>query len=312
MATVRARTLNDLLQEAAATFRDQPCLGMVSPEGASWWSYADLERQVRRTAAWLQRQGIAPGDRVALWATSRPQWVACYFGCLALGAVVVPLDANSQPDFVRTVLERTEAKLLILGGPQQASLGEPAIATALLDTLDDLLPAEGVPPVPVQPDDLAEVVFTSGTTSLPKGVMLTHRNIASDAQQAVQVVPTTPAMRLLSVLPLSHMFEQTAGLLCPLVGGASIVYLSALQPSLLFRALEQGGITTMLCVPQVLGLLLRGIEREVERQGKGRQWELLHRIAPWLPFPVRRLLFRPVHRRLGGRFDFFLVGGAAL
>ncbi|MBI4498945.1 MAG: AMP-binding protein [Chloroflexi bacterium] len=305
-------TLTQLLQQAAAAFRDRPCLGMAAAEHTTWWSYADLERQVQRAAAWLRAQGIAPGDRVALWGANRPQWVAGYFGCLAVGGVVVPLDAKSHPDFVRRVLERTEARLLVLGSPQHTSLGQTVVPTAPLETLDDLLPAEGVTPVAVQPDDLAEIVFTSGTTGTPKGVMLTHRNIASNVQQAAQVIPPPPDTKLLSILPLSHMFEQTVGLLVPLTGGASIVYLPGFQPDLLFRTLERERITAMLCVPYVLDRLRQGIEREVERQGKGSQWELLHRIAPWLPFPVRRLLFRPVHRRLGGRFDFFLVGGAAL
>ncbi|MGH2542987.1 MAG: AMP-binding protein, partial [Ardenticatenaceae bacterium] len=170
--------------------------------------------------------------------------------------------------------------------------------------------ADGEPKI--APDDTAELVFTSGTTGNPKGVILAHRNIAANALMSADAVPPTPKHHPLSILPLSHMFEQTGGLFAPLTGGASLTYISSLRPDVIFDALKTHRITNMSCVPQVLQLFKDGIEREVRRQNKSRQFERLRNVSSRLPLPMRRLLFRKVRQRMGGKFDFFIVGGAFL
>jgi long-chain acyl-CoA synthetase len=142
--------------------------------------------------------------------------------------------------------------------------------------------------------------------------MVTNANLVANVQAMDEVIHLDPTYRLLSLLPLSHLFEQTVGLMDVLISGASTIYLKTLQPSRIFDHMASQRITCMLCVPQVLELFLQGIEREVRRAGKTRQWELLHRVARYLPFRWRRLLFAPLHRRMGGHFEFFVVGGAAL
>jgi long-chain acyl-CoA synthetase len=117
---------------------------------------------------------------------------------------------------------------------------------------------------------------------------------------------------MLSILPLSHMFEQTAGLFIPLAGGASVTYTDSLRPDVIFRTMAARHITNMNCVPQVLQLFRGAIEREIRKQGKYERWDQLHRFALRLPFTVRRLFFRPIHRRMGGAFEFFAAGGAFL
>jgi long-chain acyl-CoA synthetase len=160
-------------------------------------------------------------------------------------------------------------------------------------------------------DDLAELVFTSGTTGQPKGVMLSHRNIISNASAAVSVVNIRTGDRLLSILPLSHMFETTVEL-GVLYSGASVVYARTLTPDNLLKLLATQQITCMMVVPQVLQLFLNGIESEVRRQNREQQWQMLQRIASRLPFAWRRILFRAVHKRFGGHFRFFISGGAYL
>ena len=155
-------------------------------------------------------------------------------------------------------------------------------------------------------------MFTSGTTGDPKGVMLTHRNLTANIEGISQYITCQPSSRLLSILPLSHMYEQTGGLLTALYFGASVTYPTSRQPTVLARTMRERKVTTMLLVPQALELLMNGIEREVRRQGKEGLWLKLLKIAGNTPFPLRRRLFGRVHRQFGGKLDFVVSGGAAL
>jgi long-chain acyl-CoA synthetase len=156
------------------------------------------------------------------------------------------------------------------------------------------------------------LMYTSGTTGDPKGVILTHGNVAANMRAIPEIIIIEPYFRLLSLLPLSHILEQVVGLMVPMLGGASIHYIDTLKPQVIFEAMEAEGITMMIVVPQLLQLFMNGIEREVRRQGKERIWNVLHAVAPRLPFGLRRRLFPAIHKRLGGKFEFFASGGAYL
>ena len=155
-------------------------------------------------------------------------------------------------------------------------------------------------------------MFTSGTTGDPKGVVLTHANIFSNIISARSLVPAGPHYKLLSLLPLSHMLEQTVGLYLPLHNGATVYYPAGRHSSAILKTMRRQGISTMVAVPQVLSHILQGIEREVERKGQWSKWRRAHRIAGKLPFTLRRLVFKNVHKNLGGKLDFFMCGGAYL
>ena len=189
-------------------------------------------------------------------------------------------------------------------------LGVPEIDFEELEALSEAMPAPA--PVDMGPDDLAEVMFTSGTTGDPKGVMLTHRNITANMASVVQVAPGKESDRLMSILPLSHMLEQMGGLLVPMTAGANITYPTARQATVLFRTMKERRVTTMVLVPQLLDLFMKGIEREVRRQGKEALWAKLMKVAALAPFPVRRVMFRQVHKKLGGKLSFVFAGGAPL
>jgi len=189
-------------------------------------------------------------------------------------------------------------------------LGLPVI---LIESLPDLArQGKPVPVADVSADDLLLVMFTSGTTGDPKGVMLTHGNVASNARALVDVFPFGPNERLLSVLPLSHMFGLTCDFLAPLAAGKTVAYPVSRQPAVLVKTFREFKITMMLIVPQGLRLLTNAIERKVDATGKRSQFDRLHSIAPRLPRFVRRLLFRPVLGQFGGRLRSFAVGASAL
>jgi long-chain acyl-CoA synthetase len=237
-----------------------------------------------------------------------------FLGCVRAGVVAVPLDVRSAPDFVTRIMDRTSPKLAIVSRSTQAQLPREDLDTLLLEELEELMeetaPRQEEPAA--APDDIAELMFTSGTTGEPKGVILTHRNLVSNTLGAAAMVQLKPNSRMLSLMPLSHMLEQTGGLLVPLYYGANLVYATSRQPSIIFKTLQTNHITAMILVPQALQLFMNAIEREVRAQGKEKLWGMLMGVASVMPNPVRRRLFRQVHHRLGGCMSFMFSGGAAL
>src|SRR5258706_6540263 len=304
-------TINELFATAVTRYTKRPALlEPVEDNEIMCLTYSTLQQQVHDFCGYLQEQHVAKGDRILLWSGSRINWMISYLGALLAGAVIVPLDVNSRQDFLARIADITEAKYLITTQKQYKTLQQPVLP--LIDI--DALPSGTFDPAQlptVKGNDLAELVFTSGTTGQPKGVMLSHNNIASNALAAVAVVNIHADDRALSILPLSHMFEMTIEIALFSMG-ASVVYARSLVPDTLLKLLASQHVTCMVLVPQALQLFLNGIEREVRRQKREKQWEMLHRIAPYLPFRLRRILFRSVHKRFGGHFRFFVSGGAYL
>jgi len=261
----------------------------------------------------LADQGLVRGDRVLIWGVNRPEWSLGFFGALFAGLVLVPLDVRSQPEFVAKVAERTRAKL-VLASTQTAPLADGLnLPLVLIESLPDR--ARNAAPLPtpeIVAGDIAEVVFTSGTTGEPKGAMLRHANLVANATALKDVFPFQPNERLLSILPLSHMFEQTCGLLAPFMVGASIVYPVSRQPAVLIRTFREFQVTMLLIVPAGLKLLDSAIQRKVDASGRHDTFERLHRLARRLPRFAKRLLFRPVISQFGGRFRTLAIGAAAL
>jgi len=304
-------TINRLFATSVAKFAAQPALIEPVDEGEmSTLTYSGLQERVHRFAGYLQEQGLRKDDCILIWSASRIDWMVSYLAALFVGLIVVPVDVNTREDFLSKIAQTTEAKFLITTQKQYTGLKQPPAPLIDIDALPlGTLDATRVPTV--TGDDLAEIVFTSGTTGQPKGVMLTHNNIASNAIAAIDFIDIKAQDRALSILPLSHMFEATVELAI-LHAGASIVYARTLVPETLLKLFSSQHVTCMVLVPQALQLFLNGIEREVRRQKKEKQWEMLQRIAAHLPFKLRRLVFRSVHKRFGGHFRFFVSGGAYL
>ena len=307
------RTIVDFLRDAVKAHGPRDALLFKPGFRYQRWSYDRLWAESGQVATLLQRRGLSKGDQVLVWGPNCPQWVLIFFGCLRAGVIAVPLDLRSAPDYVERVISRITPKLAFTSRytpRDDVDIGLPEITFENLESeIYDLPEPEHVA---IQPDDLAEVMFTSGTTGDPKGVMLTHRNLAANIEGITQYITCNTSSRLLSILPLSHMYEQMGGLLTVLHFGASVTYPTSRQPTVLARTMRERQITTMLLVPQGLELLMNGIEREVRRQGKGALWDKLLKIAERTPYPLRRRLFGRVHKQFGGKLDFIVSGGAAL
>ena len=315
-ATISApagRTIVDFLRDAVKAHGPRDALLFKPGFRYQRWSYDRLWAESGQVATLLQRRGLRKGDQVLVWGPNCPQWVLIFFGCMRAGVVAVPLDLRSAPDYVERVISRITPKLAFTSRytpKDDVDIGLPEITFENLESEIYELPEPEQ--VEIQPDDLAEVMFTSGTTGDPKGVMLTHRNLAANIEGITQYITCNTSSRLLSILPLSHMYEQMGGLLTVLHFGASVTYPTSRQPTVLARTMRERQITTMLLVPQGLELLMNGIEREVRRQGKGALWDKLLKIAERTPYPLRRRLFGRVHKQFGGKLDFIVSGGAAL
>ena len=306
-------TIVDFLREAAARHGPRDALLIKPAFRYIRWTYDRLWEDSGRVATLLQRRGLNKGDQAILWGPNSPHWVLAFFGCLRAGVVLIPLDLRSAPDYVSRVISRTEPKLAFTSRftPKgDVDLGVPGISFEELELAIADLPTPD--PVTIHPDDLAEIMFTSGTTGDPKGVMLTHRNLTANIEGISHYITVDSSSRLLSILPLSHMYEQMGGLFFTLHSGASVTYPTSRQPTVLSRTMRERKITTMLMVPQALELLMNGIEREVIRQGKERLWKKLLKVAERTPFGLRRHLFRTVHKQFGGKLDLIVSGGAPL
>jgi long-chain acyl-CoA synthetase len=308
------QTIVDLLRQSADRWGQLPALSMYETPGSTL-TYTELWDYARRVAGYLRDEGVGKGDRVVLWGPNRPDWVAAFFGIQMLGAIAVPMDVRSREDLLERIAGQTSPKHLFLGDEQQRSLAAdhgPVTRFEDLRAVTESLEPIEVDPALTEPGDTAELVFTSGTTGNPKGVILTQQNIISNVKMAITAVNPTPNYRCVSILPLSHMYEQTGGLLTVLAGGASITYLATIRPITVLTAVKDVKATTMFCVPQVLELFQHGIEREIRRQGREKLFQRMHAFSLRLPFRARRTLFRAIHENMGGSFEFFLSGGAYL
>jgi long-chain acyl-CoA synthetase len=277
------------------------------------YSYDDLHALALRMAGYLAAAGVGEGDRVLLWGPNGPGWAIAFWGIIARGAVVVPVDFMSGRDRAESIASLAEVSFVCQSRMKLESLD--GFPSAFLEELEARLaeaePFTGRPGT--GPTDLAELVYTSGTTGNPKGVMLTHRNLVANLLQVDTHLPiVTETFRFLSLLPLSHMFEQMGGFLIPLFHGAAIVYLRTLKPSAIMTSLAEEDIYAVIAVPRLLQLLKGSIEGELAAKGLSPLFGRLVQASPRLPQGARKVLFSPIKRKFGKHFTLFVSGGAPL
>jgi long-chain acyl-CoA synthetase len=336
-------TLLDLLETSVDRFTDRTALrldagggeegegrseggrvgGRDSTDGELAWSYRELDRRSRIAAGRLRALGVEAGDRVLTWSPSTPALPATYFGAVRAGVIFVPLDLRMSPDAIRRIAEVAGARRLIVGtgrdAPDPVAAGLVELPTTTVEALvaepDESFPGDWAAQVAAwprpAPDDVVTLIFTSGTTGTPKGVMLAHDNLLAAIRSYDAIIPHLEH-RVVSLLPLSHLFELLVGLLYLVSVGADIRYVRSRNPRVIFGALVRQRVTSMIVVPQILDLFWAAIERELDRSGRRRAFERLRAVARRLPFAARRWLFRSVHARLGGGLRLFVSSGAFL
>ncbi len=287
-------------------------------------SYDALIESARRWAAAIAARGVERGDRVAILGENSAAWIEAYLGLLHEGAVAVPLDTAYSVEQVRTILAHCGARLL-LATPRHAETAREAAralgpeapdVASLADAPNDPRPHATAEAADVAADDAAIILYTSGTTADPKGVVLTHGNLDAERTAALSVIDCTERDAILGVLPLFHALAQLANLLLPLAVGARVVFLDEVNSSSLVGALQERGITIFACVPQFFYLIHQRVMSEVGRAGRVRRalFQTLLRLNGWLRDHARwnpgRRWFASIHRTLGTHLRILITGGS--
>ena len=287
------------------------------------FSYSDVGRASRAFAARLAASGVAKGDKVVIFSENRPEWIVAFWGCLLIGVVVVPIDYRSAPDFLTRVASIVDARIVLVGHdvPPVRDVG-----TASIWPLHELdWQAQTMPPaVALTRDDIAEIIFTSGATADPKGVVITHKNVLANIVPVEKEVvkyrryarPFAP-IRFLNLLPLSHMFGQAMATFVPPMLTGVVVFMRGYNPGDIADQIRSRRVSVLVSVPKILDVLrehaLRaapsareaGIARTPGLQGSGAARAVSRIAGRWWHH-------RDAHRLFGAKFWAFVVGAAPL
>ena len=329
-------TFYDRFVECAERWPSNVALEIQRHDHIESCTYAELRGMAESIAQWVTENGFACGSRLALVADNHPRWVAAYLGIIAAGCTVVPLDTALRAEQLTKVLKDSGSSALFCDA-KHAQVARDAVAnlnTPLVLMDPDRMPQPPIPedwlenlpkifergkknfqPVPSAPDDIASLLYTSGTTADPKGVMLTHANLLGEVEAVFNWVDIGPGDALLGVLPMFHVLAQMANLMIPLVKGARVVYLETLNTTELLRALQDRNITAFAVVPQFFYLIHERIFQEIAKRGPITQnvFNVLmnvNRTLRKIGVNAGPLLFRKVHETLGKKMRYLVTGGS--
>lgn len=338
METLTERTLTRVLERSVHLYRNRPALGFVDEPPLS---FADLMHEVNHLQQFLRGQGITHGDRVAILGESSPNWAIAYFAVTTMGAIAVPILPDFHATEVHHILRHAGCKVVFVSErsyQKVETIDEGTfVAIVLLDTLSHVHPKTSKDKVrqllreggkelrkvrnkalklagrlktSVSEDDVASIIYTSGTTGHSKGVMLTHRNIVWNAEASARIPEIGPEDRMLSVLPLAHVYECTLGLVLPVLRGASVTYLRKPPTApVLLPALASVKPTAMLTVPLIIEKVIKsGVMKEIQKK---RAVRMLYRL-PVFRRRINRIAGKKLRTMFGGQLRFFGIGGSAL
>ncbi|MDQ1409702.1 MAG: long-chain acyl-CoA synthetase [Acidobacteriaceae bacterium] len=304
------------------------------------WTYGKLADAAKSCAISLKEHGVGTGDRVLLWTPNSAEWVAAFWGCLLLGAVVVPMDEGANADFVSRVAR--DAGIILAVASRDKMLGEQRACGSIVKVIDvDELAGDSLGQgqqenfasgrarnypdyetfsnVRITRDHIAQILFTSGTTSEPRGVVLTHGNFLANLQPVEVGISSYRKyerwfhpLRFVTLVPLSHVFGQFMALFVPPLLGAGIVFESSNNAAEIMRSLKRERAIALVAVPRMVEALRSGIEREFVTRGRQERFAREFKAAEGKKFLRRVWIFRSIHHRLGWKFSAIISGGAAL
>ena len=287
------------------------------------WTYGQVVSLARQVASKLKDRAIGKGDRILLWGENSAEWVAVFLGCMLRGIVIVPMDDVAIPEFAARVAQQVGAKLLICS-EKHVSSGM-TLPTISLEQICEVQsdgrerPSLRDSSSELRAEDILEIVFTSGTTAEPKGVVITHWNVLSNLEPLEQEIRKyfkyerfVHPVRFLNLLPLSHVFGQFLGIFLPQLMAGTVIFQDSLRPSEIVRTIKRERVSVLVAVPRILQSLKEKIERDLAKRGKLDQFEQRMRASEGQHFLRRWWTFREIHRQFGWKFWAFICGGAAL
>jgi long-chain acyl-CoA synthetase len=277
------------------------------------YTYAEVGLASRAFAARLDLQGVRKGDKIVFWSENRPEWIVAFWGCLLRGVVAVPIDYRASPDFLARVARIVDAKAILIGQdvpPPPASIDAPIWKLNEIAWRGETASALPPGPVAIARDDVAEIIFTSGATAEPKGVVITHRNVLANIVPVEREIlkyrkwgkPFYP-LRFLNLLPLSHMFGQAMATFIPPMLTGTVVFMRGYNPAEIVEQIKKRRISVLVSVPKILDVLREHVWRlapDTKTPG------------PKQHFARRWWRYRRVHRAFGLKFWACIVGAAPL
>ena len=321
MFTPKSYLFKNIIPEVVSKYPNNNALGFV---GEEFISYTQMGKRIDAVMAYMEVLGIEPGDRVILYSQNMPNWGIVYFATQCMGVVVVPVLPDFNAYELGNIIEHSGAKAIFISKSLDFKLAKVEnVDTGIVVRLDDFSLLKGAdesllfdedkqPTGNYSPneDEMSVLLYTSGTTGTPKGVMLSQRNLITNIYQSNYVQEILPTDRFLSVLPLSHTYENTIGFLLPIVNGASITYLRRPPTgSVLLPALEKVKPTVMLTVPLIIERVYKGsILRKINRKSITRN---LYKFRPTQKL-LNKVAGKKLYETFGGQLKFFGVGGAKL
>ena len=321
MFTPQSYLFKNIIPEVVSKYGDNDALGFVDEE---FISYTQMGKRIDAVMAYMEALGIEPGDRVILYSQNMPNWGIVYFATQCMGVVVVPVLPDFNAYELGNIIEHSGAKAIFISKSLDFKLAKVEnVDIGLVIRLDDFDLLKGPEASPLydvnkkhtntyepNEDEMSVLLYTSGTTGTPKGVMLSQRNLITNIYQSNYVQEILDTDRFLSVLPLSHTYENTIGFLLPIVNGASISYLRRPpSASVLLPALKKIKPTVMLTVPLIIERIYKGsILKKINSKGITRN---LYKFKPTQKL-LNRVAGKKLYETFGGHLKFFGIGGAKL
>ena len=284
------------------------------------FTYQDVLTLAAGVASQLRKTNIAKGDRVMLWGENSAQWVAAFWGCVLSGAVVVPMDNAASAEFAARVFAQVGAKMLVAPRARIDQLAAAHISGLAIDDLQQIpQDSPDLPNVPVERADILQIVFTSGATADPKGVIITHENVLSniaplerEMRRYLRYEKFVHPLRFLNLLPLSHVFGQFLGMFLPPLLGGTVMFQDDFKPGEIVETIRRERVSVLVSVPRVLQSLKQKVERDLENAAATSDFKRRFTSSASQHFLRRWWTFRAIRRQFGWKFWAMISGGAAL
>ena len=329
-------TFYDLFRECAGRWPQNVALEIQRRDRVESYTYAETRRMAESLGRWLSENGFQPGARIAILADNHPRWVATYLGIISAGCTAVPLDTALHAPQVAKLLQDSGSTLLFVDAKHlplaaeankelgikvaltnPSEVGQTPRSSHVVTDLEKVFAAGPGNFVPVSStqEGIASLLYTSGTTADPKGVMLTHANLMGEVDAVFSWAHLGPGDAVLGVLPLFHVLSQMANLLLPLVKGARVVHLETLNTTELLRALAERKVTAFAVVPQFFYLIHERIFKEIGQRGKPAQSAVrtlmaITRLARKVGWNTGKIFFKKVHALFGDNMRYLVTGGS--